>query len=229
MQDYKHAITEELTKKFLTYKALTFIYKQDISSSDSQPFFFRFFLFLELKFMQNHVFERMTEILCAMEITPPPADAETAYAATEDHHLFLLTVNNVIAAAIQGNFLPTLEFWRYDDPGAFLQNLLPTPYYGRLPVDLPEPCGGAYVKILRCIYGVRISNKIFDDDHTRLLLSLGYCQFVGDPRKFKITCPNNPNTFVIINTHVDNYRAILSWRSKYEETLQALRNRYPGL
>jgi len=53
-------------------------------------------------------------------------------------------------------------------------------------------------------------------------------QFESDLRKFKITCPNDPNIFVILNTHVDDGGAVLTWRSKYEDTLQALRNRYPG-
>jgi hypothetical protein len=43
-----------------------------------------------------------------------------------------------------------------------------------------------------------------------------------------ITCPNDSNVFVILNTHVDDGGAVLTWRSKYDETLQALRNRYPG-
>jgi len=38
----------------------------------------------------------------------------------------------------------------------------------------------------------------------------------------------DPNMFVIINTHVDDGGAILTWRSKYDETLRALSNRYPG-
>ena len=96
----------------------------------------------------------MSARLFAMEATPPPANAETAYAATGDHHLFLLTVNAVLAAAIHGGYLDRFEMWRYDVPDAFLQLPLPVPYYGRLP-------------------------------------------------------------------------ALLTWRSKYEETLQALRNRYP--
>ena len=96
------------------------------------------------------------------------------------------------------------------------------------PPDIPGPYGGAYVKILRCIYGARISNKIFDEDHTKLLLSLGYTQFEGDLRKFKITCPKDPTVFVIINTHVDDGGAILTWRSMYDRTLQALSERYPG-
>ena len=56
---------------------------------------------------------------------------------------------------------------------------------------------------------------------------MGYLQFEGDPCKFKITCPTDPTTFAIINTHIDDGDALLTWRSKYEETLQALRNRYP--
>ena len=55
-----------------------------------------------------------------------------------------------------------------------------------------------------------------------------YVQFGGDLRKFKITYPNNSNIFVILNTHVDDGGAVLTWRSKYDETLHALRNRYPG-
>ena len=68
-----------------------------------------------------------------MEMTPPPPDAATAYAATGDHHLFLLTVNAVLAAAIQGGYKDKVEFQRYDVPAAFLQRLLPVPFYGRLP------------------------------------------------------------------------------------------------
>jgi len=75
-----------------------------------------------------------------------------------------------------------------------------------------------------------VSNKIFDEDHTRLLFSLGYSQFEGDIRKFKITCPHDPTTFVIINTHVhvDDGGAVHTWQSKYDETLRALSARYPG-
>jgi len=69
---------------------------------------------ISLKFLPDHSLERMTARLCAMEATPPPADAETAYAATGDHHLFLLTLNAVLAAAIQGGFRDKLEFERYD-------------------------------------------------------------------------------------------------------------------
>ena len=229
MQDYKHAvgpaINKELTKMFITYKALVFIDKSDIVQGAP---FFRFFMFLKLKFLPDHSFERMSARLCAMETTPAPDDAETAYAATGDHHLFLLTVNAVLAAAIQGGFRDKLEFQRYDVPAAFLQCKLPGRHYGRLSGDLGAPYANAYVQILRCIYGARVSNKIFDDDHAQLLLSLGYTQFEGDLRKFKITCPIDPNVFVIINTHVDDGGAILTWRSKYDETLQALSDRYPG-
>jgi hypothetical protein len=35
-----------------------------------------------------------------------------------------------------------------------------------------------------------VSNKIFDDDHTATILSIGYSQFEGDPRKFRIVCPS---------------------------------------
>ena len=102
----------------------------------------------------------------------------------------------------------------------------PSPYYGRLRADLTEPYNGA--DLHRCIYGARISNSIFDKDYSKLKLSQGYVQFKGDLRKFKVTCPNDPNVFIIINIHVDDGGAILTWRTKYDETLQALSNRYAG-
>jgi len=43
------------------------------------------------------------------------------YAATGDHHLFLLAVNSVIADAIKNGYLSLVELRRYDVPGAFLQ------------------------------------------------------------------------------------------------------------
>jgi len=102
MKDYKHpvgpALNKELTKMFVTYNALVLIDQSDIPPDAT---FSRFFLFLKLKFLPDHSFERMSARLCAMEITPHPPVTETAYAATGDHHLFLLTV---IAAAIQGGF-----------------------------------------------------------------------------------------------------------------------------
>lgn len=53
MEDYKHAvqpaITKELTKMFLTYKALLFINKTDVPADGK---FFRFFLFSKLKSLQ---------------------------------------------------------------------------------------------------------------------------------------------------------------------------------
>ena len=97
-----------------------------------------------------------------------------------------------------------LHFRRYDIPGAFLPRPLPFSYYGRLPPDIPEPYCNAYVEIKSCIYGAQMSNKIFDDDHTFTILSIGYSQFEGDPRKFRIVCPSDPTVFVIINTHVDD-------------------------
>ena len=95
-----------------------------------------------------------------MEATPPPANAETAYAATGDHHLFLLTVNAVLAAAIHGGYLDRFKMWRYDVPAAFLQLPLPVPYYGRLPADLPEPLLEPAFKIatVSCTYCAELHN-----------------------------------------------------------------------
>ena len=142
------------TKMFVTYNALVLIDRSEVPPDAT---FFQFFCFLKNKFLPDHSFERMSARLCAMEVTPSPPDAETAYAATGDHHLFLLTVSAVLAAAIQSGFTDNVEFMHYDVPAAFLQRLLPTPCYGRLP---PEPYGNSFAKVLRCIYGARISNKI---------------------------------------------------------------------
>jgi hypothetical protein len=111
--------------------------------------------FTKDKFLPDHSFERMTARLCAMEVTPPPPDAETAYAATGDHHLFL-------AAAIQGGFKNKLEFMRYDVPAAFLQLLLPTPCYGRVPPDLPmaTPLSRSFVASTAPESPTRSSTKI---------------------------------------------------------------------
>ena len=103
------------------YNALVLIDRSDVPPDAT---FFRFFCFLKLKFFPDHSFERMSARLCAMEITLPPPDAETAYAATGDHHLFLLTASAVLAAAIQGGFKNKVEFMCYDVPAAFLQRLL---------------------------------------------------------------------------------------------------------
>jgi len=119
---------------FVTYKVFHFINKTDILP---HAVFFRFFCFLKLQFLPENSFEPMSARLCAMEATPPPANAEIAYAATGDHRLFMLTVNAVLAAAIHGGYLDRFEMWRYDVPDAFLQLPLPVPYYGRLPADLP--------------------------------------------------------------------------------------------
>jgi len=73
-----------------------------------------------------------------------------------------------------------------------------------------------------------VSNKIFDDDHTATILSIGYSQFEGDPRKFRIICSSEPTVFVIINIHVDDGGVIHTWPSKYAETLEILSKRYPG-
>ena len=158
MKDYKHAVgpalNKELTMMFVTYKAFVLIDRFEVPSDAT---FFRFFCFLKNKFLPDHSFERMSARLCAMEVTP----------------LLMLRprmpLPEITTSSIQGGFKDKVEFMRYDVPAAFLQRLLPTPCYGLLPPDLPEPC-------------VRISNKIFDEDHTQLLLSLGYVQFEGDLR-----------------------------------------------
>jgi hypothetical protein len=85
MPNNKHAVgpalDKELTKIFVTYQALVLINKQDILFGCT---FFRFFLFQKIKFLPDHSFERMAARLCAMEMTPPPPAAETAYAATRE-------------------------------------------------------------------------------------------------------------------------------------------------
>jgi hypothetical protein len=62
----------------------------------------------------------MSALLCAMEMTPPPPDAQIAYASTGEYHLLLLTVNAVLAAAIQGGYKDKVKFQNYDVPAAFL-------------------------------------------------------------------------------------------------------------
>jgi len=60
MENYKHAVQpaihREVTKMFIACKALHFI-----------PVFFRFFLFLKLKFFPGHSFDRMAGRLSAMD------------------------------------------------------------------------------------------------------------------------------------------------------------------
>jgi len=105
MQDYKHELTKELTKMFITYKALTFINKQDIPPDAT---FFRFFLFLKLKFLcvRAHV----CKTLChGNQITSGRCrDGVRCYWRSSP---FFLTVNAIITAAIHGDLLPSLEFW----------------------------------------------------------------------------------------------------------------------
>ncbi len=86
-------------------------------------------------------------------------------------------------------------------------------------LNLPFAASLLISLILCCIYGARISNKIFDEDHTKLLLSL-------DLRSESLR--SDPTVFVIINTHVDYGGAIFTWRSMYDKTLRALSDHYPG-
>jgi len=79
MKDYKHAVGpalhRELTKMFVTYNALVLINRSDVPPDAT---FFRFFCFLKNKLLPDHSFKRMSARLWAMEVTPPPPDAETA-------------------------------------------------------------------------------------------------------------------------------------------------------
>jgi hypothetical protein len=191
MANYSHAvgpaIDKEMKKMFITYKALKFVDKADIPTN---AIYYRFFMFLKLKFLPDHSFERMAARLCAMEQNSSGATIDPAtYAATGDHHLFLLAVTSVIADAIKHDYLPLVELRRYDVPGAFLQCKLtpencPRPLYGRLPSDLPPPYNDKYVKFLRGIYGAKPSNRIFDLDHSATLIAIGYSAYLADPRKF---------------------------------------------
>ena len=68
MDGYSHAVmpalAKEMEKMFVTYKALQFVSQTDIPSN---AIYYRFFLFLKLKFLPDHIFERMAARLCAME------------------------------------------------------------------------------------------------------------------------------------------------------------------
>jgi len=236
MENYKHAvlpaINKELTKMFLTYKALVFVDQSDIPSN---AIFYRFFLFIKLKFFPDHTFDKMSARLCAMEnlVTRRDPDPETAFAATGDHHLFLLSVNAFIADATAQGILHLIGLWRYDIPAAFLQKELteencPRPLYGKLPSDLPPPYNDRFVKLQRGVYGTRVANRIFDQDHTAFLLSLGYVNFVADPRKFLHVNKEDTRLKILINTHVDDGGAVFTDKAKWLETLHYLDLRYPG-
>jgi len=156
----------------------------------------------------------------ASSTTSDPA----SYAATGNHHLFLLAVNSVIADAIKNRYLFLVELRRYDVPGAFLQcKLTPQnfsrPLYGCLPCDLPAPYNNKYVKFLRGIYGAKPSNRIFDLDNSATLVAIGYSTYLADPRKFLWRCKDDPRLVVILNTHVDNGAAVLTCHSFWVETI----------
>ena len=99
MDDYKHAVAPaiktELTKMFITHEALTFINKADIPPD---AVFFRFFMFLKLKFLPDHSFERMAARLCAMEAThmfPVRPSILTHYSTPRLTHELCSSVNVV--------------------------------------------------------------------------------------------------------------------------------------
>ena len=155
-------------------------------------------------------FERMSARLCAMDTNHLPMLMQRL------PMLLLLTTISSCSLSMPSLLpLSKVEFQRYGVPAAFRQRDLPIEAFGLLPTAMPTAMMHLF------------SNKIFNEDHTQLLLSLGYVQFEGDLRKFKITCPKDPNVFVIINTHVDDDGAILTWRSKYDETLRALSGHGP--
>ena len=215
---------------FRTYQALEFVDKAVIPKN---ALFYRFFLFLKLKFLPDTTFERMSARLCAMEINSDATDQETAYAATGDHHLFLLAVVSTLADAIKRDYLHLVELRRYDIPGAFLQCHLtpencPNPLFGILPPDLPPPFAGRYVRIKRGVYGAKMSNAIFDKDHSDTLIKIGFQPFIGDRCKFLLVCPTDTIKKIIINTHVDDGGVIHTWRLMYDEVLYKLNQRYPG-
>ena len=117
MDTYKHAVEpaiyKELTKMFNTYEALEFV---DKTSIPRDAMFYRFFMFLKLKFLPDRTFERMSARLCAMEVNSRASESDTAYAATKDHHLFLLAVVSVLADAIKNDYIHLVELRRYDIP-----------------------------------------------------------------------------------------------------------------
>jgi hypothetical protein len=119
MNGYSHvvisALAKEMEKMLVTYNALQFVQQADIPSN---AIYYRFFLFLKLKFLHDHTFERMAARLCSMEQNDSSTIIDPAtYAATGDHHLFLLAINSVIADAIKNGYLSLVELRRYDIPG----------------------------------------------------------------------------------------------------------------
>ena len=109
---------------------------------------------------------------------------------------------------VQDGYQKKPKFRRYDILSAILQRP-PFSYFGRLPSPpgQPEPYYNAY-----------LWSPIIQQDRTAAILSIGYSQFEGDPRKFRIVCPSDPTIFVIISTHVDDGGKIHNWPPKYAET-----------
>ena len=225
--DITPAVLKELKKMFITYSALEFVNYSNIPPIHN---LFRLFGFITKKINPDGSYKGLGYRIVASSTKSNFLNEINNYAPTSDHNLFMLTIVAILAYAVKMNILSKFFLRQYDLPAAFLQavDTSPTPSYGKLPSDLPEPYTNKYVKFNRCIYGTPQANAIFFEDHDNVLKALGYTTCPLDPCKY-ILIDHTEKTYLklcVISTHVDDGGATGTDREQYEITLNALRRRY---
>lgn len=141
----------------------------------------------------------------------PPDSYTDTYAGTSDSTNRAFLLSTALADAAHRDCLSDLIIGDFDFPGAFLHNHLPRSLTGgrqivvRLPHDLPDPTqAGKYAVVQRCVYGLKQSNNVFDQDLTNLLTKGGFLPTASDPKTYVKRSPTNPANKLTLNLHVDD-------------------------
>ena len=122
MVGYSHAvmlaIAKEMKKMFVTYKALKFVHQADIPPD---AIYYIFFLFLKLKFLPDHTFERMAARLCAMEQNASSMELLAAPSPMPPLAITISSSSLSTPSSPTPSRTGTCPSSSYDVPGAFLQ------------------------------------------------------------------------------------------------------------
>jgi hypothetical protein len=105
----------------------------------------------------------------------------------------------------------------------------PMPLYLHFPATFPHELAGRCVRILHAIYGLKVSNKLFSDEMTRILLGAGFTLSRVELQTYVRVDPMDPGKKCIVNMCVDDCLAISNVQAMILDLFAALKRRFGEL
>lgn len=98
-----------------------------------------------------------------------------------------------------------------------------------LPHNLPHPLAGQYLEVFGALYGLRESNKIFQDEANAVCVNEGFVPSSVAPMTYVKTLPSDPSKKCVLNTVVDDFLSCDNCPELTNGLFQALKARFTDI